>query len=92
MITIAFDVDGTLMTEDGKINENIRQLIVLLSQMPQTCIVVWSGSGESRAAMSVREAGISQYVNRICAKNDLVSPDITFDDMDCKTGKVNIRI
>lgn len=92
MITIAFDVDATLITEDGKINESARTLLVILSKMPQTCIVVWSGSGEMRAVMAVKELGIAQYVNKICAKDETLNPDVTFDDMEVTLGKVNIKI
>lgn len=74
-ITIAFDVDGTLIgTEPGKggepiINERIRNLLIILSSFKNTKIVVWSGGGEIYARMIAARIGIREYVDGYATKN-----------------------
>ena len=74
-ITIAFDIDGTLIsTEPGKggdpiINERIRNLLIILSSFKNVRIVVWSGGGEAYARMISARIGIREYVNGYASKN-----------------------
>lgn len=76
-ITIAFDVDGTLVTTSSAdnqqivANERIRTLLIVLASFKNTKIVVWSGSGELWARQVVRELGLTKYVDKIMAKNVL---------------------
>lgn len=85
---VAFDVDGTLIDEDGKPRDEIISILRLLA--PWCTIVVWSGAGLG-------------YARRWGAKLDLPSSvvywtkggmvDVTFDDQLITTmGTVNIRV
>lgn len=65
-ITIAFDVDGTLINNDyneSVANERIRTLLIILSSFKNTKIVVWSGGGELWARQAAREIGVAKYVD-----------------------------
>lgn len=75
-LTIAFDVDGTLITTDSKdsrpiANERIRTLLITLASMKNTRIVVWSGGGELYAKQVCDALGISRYVSQFASKNHL---------------------
>lgn len=74
-ISIAFDVDGTLIsTEQNKdgipiINERIRNLLIILSSFKNVKIIVWSGGGEIYARQMARGLGITDYVDIYSSKN-----------------------
>lgn len=76
-ITIAFDVDGTLITNTGNIsatrmpiaNERVRTLLVALASMKNVRIVVWSGGGELYARQVAGQIGIHKYVDEYRSKN-----------------------
>lgn len=77
-VTIAFDVDGTLIRNDGPgdmdggvpvANERIRTLLIALGSMKNTRIVVWSGGGELYARQVCSAIGVSKYVDRYYSKN-----------------------
>lgn len=107
-VTIAFDVDGTLI--DNRIatpvaNENIRTLLVILSGFKNVKVVVWSGSGELYARQCAAEIGIAKYVDEYWTKNHLgvvdgkhvfdpkFTPDIAIDDIqDCILGTINLIV
>jgi len=106
-ILIAFDVDGTLRsgyhdTPNPTPNENIRALLVILSQFKNVEIMVWSGGGELYARQVSQAIGISQYVHKYASKNvtqedpmgiktHSINPDIAIDDMEgCELGIINL--
>jgi hypothetical protein len=96
MKLIAFDVDGCLRTTaEGQpvANENIRMLLVILSQFASVNIRVWGGSGELYGRQVARELGVAPYVDSYSGKPDPlgVIPDIAFDDEDVGLGTVNQR-
>lgn len=74
-ISIAFDVDGTLIkTEldaDGMpvVNERIRNLLIALSSFKNIKIFVWSGGGAGYAHHIARQINITQYVTAYADKN-----------------------
>lgn len=71
-ITIAFDVDGTLLNNTKskpEANERIRSLLVTLSSFKNTHIIVWSGGGELYARQAAAAIGVSQYVDGYAGKN-----------------------
>lgn len=76
-VTIAFDVDGTLISNTQnpnaayKANERIRGLLIALASFKNVRIVVWSGGGELYARQVAREIGIAPYVNQYASKNHL---------------------
>lgn len=71
-ITIAFDVDGTLIQtgNTGKpvVNERIRTLLVTLAGFKNTRIIVWSGGGELYARQVAGVIGIDKYVDQYADK------------------------
>jgi phosphoserine phosphatase len=71
-VTIAFDVDGTLIQtgNTGKpvANERIRTLLVALASFKNTRILVWSGGGELYARQVAAAIGIDRYVNQYADK------------------------
>lgn len=77
-IHIAFDVDGTLIRNDGSgdmdglppvANERIRSLLVTLASFKNTRITVWSGGGELYARQVVAALGLNKYVDNYASKN-----------------------
>lgn len=80
-ITVAFDVDGTLIkNEKGKgdspvPNERIRSLLIALSSFKNVKIIVWSGGGEIYARMVASQIGIREYVDGYASKNHLGTDD-----------------
>lgn len=75
-VTVAFDVDGTLISTDSKggapiANERIRTLLITLASFKNIRIVVWSGGGELYAKQVCDSLGISRYVNQFASKNHL---------------------
>lgn len=81
-ITIAFDIDGTILCNEGiqpqtpihlrprkGVNLEIISLIQILSRnMKNTRIIVWSGGGKNYADQIVREYGLDKYVHDVYAK------------------------
>ena len=75
-LTIAFDVDGTLIsntrtTSNGLpiANERIRSLLIILSTFKNVKIIVWSGGGELYARQMAMGLGITDYVDGYYSKN-----------------------
>ena len=99
IITIAFDVDGTLRSnlDNTRVvaNEDIRTLMRILQKFKNTRIVLWSGSGAAVARQVANELGISYWVNRFASKTDWekIKPDIAIDDIqDTAIGKINLIV
>lgn len=83
-IVIAFDVDGTLLNNEGippetpvhvrpqtTVNLEIVMLLQILSKkMKNTKIIVWSGGGKEYAESIVRRYGLEKYVHRVYGKAD----------------------
>jgi len=89
-ITIAFDVDGTLISNTNglgkeKLQLDTYNLMVLFSKMKNTRIIVWSGGGKDYAEQIVQKYGLTPYVERCYSKQDYDESidgkvDIAFDD------------
>jgi hypothetical protein len=85
-ITVAFDIDGTLLRpSDGQedaANERVRLLVVLLRAMfPRLRLVAWSGGGADYAERIVRTFRLSTFFDAYAAKGALgYIPDIVIDD------------
>jgi phosphoserine phosphatase len=83
-IIIAFDVDGTILNNEGippgtppyarpktSVNLEIVLLIQILSKkMKNTKIIVWSGGGKEYAESIVRQYGLDKYVHSCHSKSD----------------------
>jgi len=102
-LIIAFDVDGTLISNENglgqeHLNLRIFQLMVLLSEMKNTRIYVWSGGGKDYAEQIVRKYGLSSYVDKCLAKHEhdeIIDGiiDIAFDDqLDFQLADKNIIV
>ena len=78
MITVAFDIDGTLrnsLCDQDKApvaNEDVRSLLIFLSRFKNILIHVWSGAGELYARQVVQSFGLSEYVDSYSSKVDKV--------------------
>lgn len=75
-VVVAFDVDGTLITNDSVgskpiANERIRTLLITLASFKNVRIVVWSGGGELYAHQVCEALGITRYVNQFSTKNHM---------------------
>lgn len=103
---IAFDVDGTLIDENGDPYWRITELLRILSRFKNIEIVVWSGGGKSYAESIVRKLNLEKYVKRCASKNHIgksedgkhlfepdLRPDIAIDDIqDCELGIANLIV
>jgi 2-polyprenyl-6-methoxyphenol hydroxylase-like FAD-dependent oxidoreductase len=96
--TVAFDVDGTLVsthftTAEGApvALEDVRTLVWAFHDLFDARIIVWSGSGELYARQMAKEIHITQWVDAYCVKGS-VSADIAIDDEDVQLGTVNLRL
>lgn len=83
-IIIAFDVDGTLLNNEGippetptylrprcGVNlEAVLLLQILAKKMKNTKIYVWSGGGQEYAEKICREYGFDRYVDRCFGKHE----------------------
>lgn len=83
-IIIAFDVDGTILNNEGinpetpvylrpqtSVNLEVILLIQILSKrMKNTKIYVWSGGGKEYAEGIVRRYGLERYVTRCFGKQE----------------------
>lgn len=80
-IIIAFDVDGTLLNNEGippavpphlrpptSVNLEAILLLQILSRMKNTKIYVWSGGGQDYAEQMCRRYGLERYVDRCFGK------------------------
>lgn len=80
-ITIAFDIDGTLISNEGidpgtpsylrprcGVNIEVVMLLQILSKQKNTKIIVWSGGGKDYAEKICRDYGFDKYADRICGK------------------------
>lgn len=94
-IIVAFDIDGTLLNNEGvppetpphlrpKTSVNLEAILLLqiLSRMKNTRILVWSGGGKEYAENFVRLYGLEKYVDRCYGKEACEEKvDICFDDV-----------
>ena len=83
-VIVAFDVDGTILNNEGippetpphlrprcSVNLEVILLIRILSKrMKNTKIYVWSGGGQSYAEHICREYGLEKYVDRCFGKHE----------------------
>lgn len=82
-IIIAFDIDGTLLNNEGippetpthlrpqcGVNLEIVMLMQILSKMKNTKIYVWSGGGKEYAEQICRRYGFEKYVDRCFSKQE----------------------
>jgi phosphoglycolate phosphatase-like HAD superfamily hydrolase len=74
MVTVAFDIDGTLrnaavdQNQAPVANEDVRSLLIFLSRFQNVLIHIWSGSGELYARQVAAEFGLNSYVDSFSSK------------------------
>lgn len=92
--TVAFDIDGTLI-DCGKRQPRHEILAMLWSfrLLPNVEVILWSGGGKEYAEQRARELFLSDLpcIGKPIWKGE-PSVDISFDDQECKLGKINIRV
>lgn len=106
-IDIAFDIDGTLRDNTEKYphgdargaqpNEEIRTLLIILSQFKNVRCHIWSGGGKAYAEDIRRLFRLEPYVKetRCHGKfdDDGFIPQIAIDDMHkCDLGEINLIV
>lgn len=90
IVTIAFDMDGTLLGPNDQAVEDVRSLMRILAGFKNTRIIVWSGSGEMYARLRAQSLHINHWVDDYCAKG-AVKADIAIDDVEItKLGVANL--
>lgn len=82
-LLIAFDVDGTLIS-NGALSENeivanerVRRMLIDLAHSKNVKILVWSGGGELWARQAVAALGLQKYVSQYADKIYIKCPDCT---------------
>jgi hypothetical protein len=102
-ITIAFDIDGTIITNQSGLGQeslkpHVYALMCLLNNMKNTRIIVWSGGGKEYAEQICMKYGLQNLVSR-CYDKHKYDPeedgqvDIAFDDVtDFKMAINNIIV
>lgn len=103
---IAFDVDGTLITNndpervhgvpsnDEVPHVPIINMLMTFSRFKNVKIVVWSGGGKQYAETWGRRLGLDKYVWRYASKTETMPyPVVAIDDMQaCELGIVNLIV
>lgn len=79
-LRIAFDVDGTLINEQGIEHTPIVHLLIAFAKMKNTTIIVWSGGGRDYAQSYVDRLVLGKYVDIVMAKDKDFHIDIAIDD------------
>ena len=107
-IIIAFDIDGTILNNEGVppetptylrprcgVNLEVIMLIQILSKkMKNTRLIMWSGGGKQYAEQICREYGLEKYISRCYGKGECEEEiDICFDDVHaCELAKHNLIV
>lgn len=89
MITIAFDVDGTLIDYKGLPKKKMVDLAQALLKADGVRVFFWSGGGLDYAKMIVRRLGLPE--DRVVMKASF-KPDIAVDDMPVSLGDTNLQV
>jgi len=90
-IIIAFDIDGTILNNegaqrDGGVNLPVLQMIELMAKkIKNSRVIVWSGGGKDYAEQIVRKYGLDRWVDGVYSKQGYDEEtdgkvDIAFDD------------
>lgn len=76
MITVGFDIDGTLRKKGVDQNkapvahEPIRTLLITLSKFQNVLIHCWSGGGELYARQVAASLGLTEYIDSYSSKTE----------------------
>ena len=86
MLTICFDVNGTLVIPEGPRYEII-QILLTLKRLGHT-IYVWSSGGVTHSEEWVARLGLGVPV----IEKGSITPDIAVDDMESGLGVVDLKV
>ena len=88
-LTIAFDVDGTLIDEDSR---PIYRTVDLLRHFVEDGhdVIIWSGGGIEYAETFARKLGFEDLVRVVAKGSEPV--DIAFDDEAVELGIINYEV
>lgn len=86
MLTICFDVDGTLVTPEGP-RYDIIHLLIILKKLGHT-IYVWSGGGTTHSEEWVWKLGLDV----LTIEKGSITPDIAVDDGETGLGIVDLKV
>ncbi len=97
---IAFDVDGTLIGQTFKDEDEPRQDVIdlfLELQRIGCTMVVWSGGGVEYARrwaerLGLGERGVVHIVPKTKEEAKSLGVDVAFDDEEVALGKINVRV
>jgi phosphoserine phosphatase len=94
--TVAFDVDGTLISEvDDSPNWPVVDLLRQFHALGAT-IIVWSGGGADYAEMWVRRLNLDGFVSGTFSKTmfgvQALEPSLAVDDEDVSLGVANFKV
>ena len=93
-LSVAFDVDGTLIYEAGDFENTPRYEIVEIFRHFKRLgchMVIWSWGGQDYAEEWAKKLGlVAECLEK--PVNDIVVVDITFDNDIIKVGKINIKV
>ena len=88
-ITVAFDVDGTIIDEhDRPVHDTL--YILLWFVRTGADVTLWSGGGQSYAEHIARRLGLDDKVRIIPKGSERV--DVAFDDKPVNLGLVNFLV
>jgi hypothetical protein len=78
-------------------NEKLRQLIILLRELFDPWIIMWSGEGQDYAERMAHSVGVHWYIDQYMSKMDATAqdfkPDFAIDDAQtCTMGKINLHL
>lgn len=96
---VAFDVDGTLIWQEGQVNlgcnykepDTPRYEVIQLFRLFQELgceMIVWSGGGIEYAKRWALKLGLTCFIK----EKGEIEVDIAVDDEDVKLGKVNLKV
>lgn len=94
-MTIAFDVDGTLITFAEEPRWEVIQMVRILSKNNK--IIIWSGAGKAYAEEWMERLFLNKYI-KSCERKPFPDEginkniDLCFDDEEVKLAKFNIKI
>ncbi len=93
-ITIAFDIDGTILSEDAippgmvvypktEVNITMGVLLSILYDLKNIRLIAWSGGGADYAEKRMKEYRLDHFFSAFYSKlNCPEKVDIAFDDVD----------
>jgi hypothetical protein len=90
-MTVAIDIDGTLFTVEGKLNQKVVDLAYAFKVLGAE-VYFWSGGGKQYVEQRLRDAHIElsfEARDKLGAKE---MPDLAIDDQEVQLGIINFQV